>query len=188
MENLTRLLRIIEKGDVKAVDQLLPIVYEELRTLAAQKLAKESLGQTLQATALVHEAYLRLVGNQAQDWDSRWHFFSAAAEAMRRILVERARQKHCLKEGGGRQRIGLDDAVLAIEEPSVDIIALDEALEKLGKDAPLPAQVVKLRYFSGLTLEQVAQAMNVSRRTVSSYWGYARAWLHREMSQDGKPA
>ncbi len=183
MSDVTRILNAVERGEAKAADQLLPLVYEELRLLAVRRLSSERPGQTLQATALVHEAYLRLVDGQTHDWDSRGHFFAAAAEAMRRILVERARHKQSLKRGRGHRRMDLDEAFLAIEDPSIDMIALDEALERLEEEAPLAAKVVKLRYFSGLTLEQVGRAMNCSRRTVSSYWAYAQAWLHREMAQ-----
>jgi RNA polymerase sigma factor (TIGR02999 family) len=181
MSDVTRILNAIEQGDPKAADGLLPLVYEELRLLAAQKLSQERPGQTLQATALVHEAYLRLVDAQAQSWDGRGHFFAAAAEAMRRILVENARRKNRLKRGGERQRIDLDDATLSIEPPPENIIALDEALTKLAQENGAIADVVKLRYFAGLSLEQISEIVGVSRRTVSSYWAYARAWLFREI-------
>ncbi len=164
-------------------DELLPLIYEELRFLAAQKLSHEKPGQTLQATALVHEAYLRLIGNEPQNWNSHGHFFAAAAEAMRRILVEKARAKRREKRGAGRQRVALDHAPLAIEAPPDDIIALDEALDKLSRDHEDIASTVKLRYFAGLNLEQIAEILGVSRRTVSSYWAYARAWLHREIAE-----
>jgi RNA polymerase sigma factor (TIGR02999 family) len=160
-------------------------VYEELRVLASAKLSHERPGQTLQATALVHEAYLRLVRDGSETWENRGHFFVAAAEAMRRILVEKARQKQSLRKGHGHRRVDLEEDLVGIEDPAIDIIALDEALSNLEAEAPLAAKVVKLRYFSGLTLEEVGQTMNCSRRTVSSYWAYAQAWLHREMSQDG---
>jgi len=187
MTDVTRILNAIERGDAKAADELLPLVYEELRILASQKLSRERPGQTLQATALVHEAYLRLVQDGSGTWENRRHFFVAAAEAMRRILVERARRRQTLKKGHGHRRIDLEDNLLATEDPSVDVIALDEALTKLENQAPLPAKVVKLRYFSGLNLEEVGQAMNCSRRMVSSYWAYAQAWLHREMGRDSDP-
>ena len=182
MSDVTRILNAIEQGDARAADQLLPLVYEELRLLAARKISQESPGQTLQATALVHEAYLRLVDAEAQNWDSRGHFFTAAAEAMRRILVENARRKKRLKRGGGRQRVELNDATLSIEAPSDDIVALDEALTKLAEENGAVADVVKLRYFAGLSLKQISEIVGVSRRTVSSYWAYARAWLYREMA------
>ncbi len=182
MSDVTRILNAIEHGDAKAVDKLLPLVYEELRLLAARKISQEPPGQTLQATALVHEAYLLLVDAEAQNWDSRGHFFTAAAEAMRRILVENARRKKRLKRGGGRQRVDLNDATLSIEAPSDDIMALDEALTKLAEENGAVADVVKLRYFTGLSLEQISEIVGVSRRTVSSYWAYARAWLYREMA------
>ena len=158
-------------------------MYEELRLLAAQKLSHEPPGQTLQATALVHEAYLRLVGDQPRSWENRGHFFAAAAEAMRRILVERARHKRSLKQGGAQHRVEVQEADLVMEGPSVDLIALDEALTRLaGEDAPL-AELVKLRYFAGLSLEQVAQIQGMTRRTATSHWAYARAWLHRMIAE-----
>ena len=183
MSDVTRILTAIEQGDAQAAEELLPAVYEELRRLAAQKLSREPSGQTLQATALVHEAYIRLVGAEAQDWKSRGHFFAAAAEAMRRILIENARRKQSLKHGGGFQRIELDDARIAVEDPSTSLIALDEALAKLAQENRAVAQLVKLRYFAGLTLEQVAKIQGVSRRSASSHWAYARAWLHREITK-----
>jgi RNA polymerase sigma factor (TIGR02999 family) len=152
-------------------------------------LARESPGQTLQATALVHEAYLRLVGAEDQDWSNQGHFFAAAAEAMRRILIEAARRKKSLKRGGDRQRIDLDAADLAIECPSDDLLGLDRALDKLAEVDPDAAELVKLRYFGGLTLDQIAQIRGVTRRTVVNHWAYARAWLHREVAQgDGRPS
>jgi len=180
--DVTRILTAIEQGDARAADELLPAVYQELRRLAAQKLSVESPGQTLQATALVHEAYIRLVGAEAQNWKSRTYFFAAAAEAMRRILVENARRKGRLKRGGGRQRVELDDADLAIDEPSTDIVALDEALAKLATEDPVKADLVKLRYFAGLTVEQAAEILKISRATAARYWSYARAWLFHEIS------
>jgi len=183
MSDVTRILSAIERGDAQATDELLPLVYEELRLLAAQKLSHERPGQTLQATALVHEAYVRLVGGEPQDWDNRGHFFAAAAEAMRRILVERVRQKRALKHGGGRGRVDMAHADLAIPGPSVDMIALDEALSRLATEEPQLAELVKLRYFAGLSLEQVARIQGVSRRTATSHWAYARAWLHRMLAE-----
>ena len=188
MSDITRILDAIEQGDGRAIDQLLPAVYRELRHLAAQKLSREKPGQTLQATALVHEAYLRLVGSQAQDWKSRTRFFTAAAEAMRRILIENARRKHRLRHGGSLQKVDLDDADLAIDEPPEDLIALDEALARLAEHEPAVADLVKLRYFAGLTLEQTAEILGCSRRTADRHWAYARAWLFKEISQQEKPA
>jgi len=187
MTDVTKILDAIERGDARAVDELLPAVYDELRLLAAQKMLQEPPGQTLQATALVHEAYIRLIEGADQNWKSRGHFFKAAAEAMRRILIENARRKKRLKRAGNHQRVSLDDVNLAIEGPSDNIEALDEALVKLGKENAVMAKVIELRYFAGLTLEQISEILNISRRTVSSYWAYARAWLYREMtkSDDG---
>lgn len=185
MSDVTRILAAIERGDVRAVDELFPLVYQELRQLAAQRMSRELPGQTLQATALVHEAYLRLVGAEDQNWDGRTHFFSAAAEAMRRILIDNARRKKSLKHGGGRQRVDLDDGDIAVEAPSDNLVALDEALTKLAKKAPAVAELVKLRYFAGLTVEQVAEIQGISRRTAGSHWAYARAWLHREITKGG---
>jgi RNA polymerase sigma factor (TIGR02999 family) len=183
MSDVTRILTAIEQGDARAADELLPAVYEELRRLAAQKLSQERPGQTLQATALVHEAYIRLVGAEAQNWSSRGHFFGAAAEAMRRILIEKARRKQSLKGGGGHQRVDLDDAELAIEEPSTDVIALDEALAKLAEEDPTKAEVVKLRFFAGLSIEQAAAILGISRATADRYWSYAKAWLFHEINK-----
>ncbi len=183
MTDVTRILNAIERGDARAADELLPLVYEELRRLAACKLSREKPGQTLQATALVHEAYIRLVGEEAQNWKSRTRFFAAAAEAMRRILIENARWKHRLKRGGDQQRIDLEDAEFAIEEPSEDIIALGEALEKLASEDPTKADLVKLRYFAGLTIEQAAKMLGISTATADRYWSYARAWLFYEVKK-----
>ena len=183
MSDVTRILTAIEQGDAKAVDQLLPLVYEELRRLAARKMSAELPGQTLQATALVHEAYIRLVGSQAPGWKGRTHFFAAAAEAMRRILVENARRKKRLKYGGGRQKLDYDNLDVAIERLSDDIIALDEALAKLAIEDPVKAELVKLRYFAGLTVEQSAEILEISRATADRYWSYARAWLFHEITK-----
>jgi RNA polymerase sigma factor (TIGR02999 family) len=188
MSDVTRILAAIEQGDARAADQLLPAVYEELRRLAAQKMSRERPGQTLQATALVHEAYIRLVGAKNQDWKGRTHFFAAAAEAMRRILIENARRKKSLKHGGGFQRVELDDAEIAVEDPSTSLIALDEALTRLAREDRALAELVKLRYFAGLTLDQVAKIQGVSRRSASSHWAYARAWLHREITRADEAA
>ena len=183
MSDVTRILAAIERGDVRAVDELFPLVYQELRQLAAQRMSKEVPGQTLQATALVHEAYLRLVGGEEQHWSGRGHFFSAAAEAMRRILIENARRKQSLKHGGGRKRIELDEAVLGKDNDTTadDLIALDEALDKLSKRDKVKADLVKLRYFAGLTIEQTAEILSISATTAKRYWAYARAWLVREI-------
>jgi RNA polymerase sigma factor (TIGR02999 family) len=188
MSDVTRILNAIERGDARATDELLPLVYEELRLLAAQKLSHEAPGQTLQATALVHEAYLRLVGDAPQSWQNRGHFFAAAAEAMRRILVDNARRKGRLKRGAGRQRIDLDAVSLAIETSPDDLIALDEAFTRLLEEDPEAAQVVKLSYFGGLTLEETAAALGISRRTAQRYWAFARAWLYEEMTRGEKPS
>jgi RNA polymerase sigma factor (TIGR02999 family) len=184
MDAITQVLNAIEQGDPHAAAQLLPLVYEELRKLAAQRLACEAAGQTLQATALVHEVYLRLVGDGAdRRWDNRRHFFGAAAEAMRRILVENARRKRSRKHGGGLQRQELDTAELAVPEVNDDLLALDEALDRLAEKDPVKAELVKLRYFAGLTLEQAAQALSISLTTANRYWAYARAWLHQEVTR-----
>jgi RNA polymerase sigma factor (TIGR02999 family) len=179
MNDLTPILFAIEHGDPHAAAQLLPLVYDELRKLAAQKLAQETPGQTLQATALVHEAYLRLVdGQQAQPWNSRGHFFAAAAEAMRRILVEYARRKHCIKRGGDRQRLDLEQVSAVSDTPSEDLVALDEALDLLAAEDGQKAELVKLRFFAGLSVEEAARCLSISRATADRYWAYARAWLY----------
>jgi len=182
MNEFTRIINAIEQGDPKAVEELLPLVYEELRVLAAQKMAQEKPGQTLQATALVHEAYIRLLGSEAQNWNSRTHFFAAAAEAMRRILVDSARRKKSLKHGGKHQRVNLEGGVLAIEGPSEDIVALDEALGELEESDKVKADLIKLRYFAGLTLEQAAEALDLSLTTAKRHWRYARAWLYNRIT------
>jgi len=184
--NVTRILNAIEHGDVKATDDLLPIVYEELRLLAAQRLSQELPGQTLQATALMHEAYLRLVGDQVHSWQGRGHFFAAAAEAMRRILIENARRKKRLRHGGDRQKVDFEQAEVTIAGPNDDILALDEALEKLGKADKVKAELVKLRFFAGLTNEQAAQVLGISQNTADRYWAYARSWLHLEITKSGE--
>ena len=183
MTDVTRILNAIEHGDTKAVDELLPLVYEELRLLAARKLSQEKPGQTLQATALVHEAYLRLVGEEAQDWKIRGHFFRAAAEAMRRILIDNARRKKRLKHGGKQQRSELDEDALRQNSSSLvdDLIALDDALAKLSEENEVQAEVVKLRYFAGLNIAQTSDILGISPRTVKRYWAYARAWLLSEI-------
>ena len=182
MSDVTRILSQIESGDPSAAEQLLPLVYDELRKLAAARLAQEKPGQTLQATALVHDAYIRLVDvEKAQHWDSRRHFFSAAAEAMRRILVESARRKRGPQQGGGLLRHDLDDVDLANPPDRDDVLALDEALQKLAAHDKSAADVVKLRFFAGLPLAEVAKSLNISPRTADRLWAYARAWLHQEM-------
>jgi RNA polymerase sigma factor (TIGR02999 family) len=183
MSDVTRILNAIERGDAKATDELLPLVYEELRLLAAQRLSHEAPGQTLQATALVHEAYLRLVGDEPQSWNGWGHFFAAAAEAMRRILVENARRKRTIRGGGEMQRVDLDEATLVEPQQRVadDLIALDEALAKFGRVDPLKADLVKLRYFAGLTIQQAAEALHISHATAERHWDYARSWLHAEI-------
>jgi RNA polymerase sigma factor (TIGR02999 family) len=182
MSDVTRVLQEIERGDPQAAEMLLPLVYDELRKLAAQKMAQERPGQTLQATALVHEAYLRLVGSEGPAWNSRGHFFAAAAEAMRRILIERARRMHAARRGAGQIRLDLDAAELAAPERSDDLLALDEALEQLAIKDVRKAELVKLRYFAGLTMEQVAEALGISPATAHRDWNYARAWLHRSIT------
>jgi RNA polymerase sigma factor (TIGR02999 family) len=182
MSEVTRLLSAITQGNPQASDQLLPLVYDELRRLAAQKMAQEAPGQTLQATALVHEAYLRLVDTEeARHWNSRGHFFAAAAEAMRRILVERARHKQSLKAGGEFRRQALADIEPAVAEPNLDLLALNEALEKLEAHDKRKAELVKLRFFAGLTIEEAAQALGVAPSTADKDWAYARCWLRLEM-------
>ncbi len=182
MNEITQILAKIEGGDPTAAEHLLPLVYEELRKLATARLAQEQPGQTLQATALVHEAYLRLIGPaNAQGFDNRGHFFSAAAEAMRRILIERARRRATARHGRERIRKDLDTLDLAAPESADDLLALDEALNQLATTDEKAAQLVKLRYFAGLTMEQVAQALNISPRTADRLWAYARAFLHAEI-------
>ncbi len=183
MTDVTHILNAIEQGDTRAVDKLFPAVYDELRRLAAWKLSQERPGQTLQATALVHEAYIRLVGEEARNWKSRTHFFLASAEAMRRILIENARRKRRLKRGGDQQRVDFEDATMAIEEPKEDVIALDEALAKLAEEDPVKAKLVELRYFAGLTIEQAAELLGISITAAKRHWVYARTWLYREINK-----
>jgi RNA polymerase sigma factor (TIGR02999 family) len=190
MRDITTLLKAAREGDAGASNELLPLVYEELRRLAASRLADERPGQTLEATALVHEAYLRLAGpegdgNSDNLWSGRGHFFAAAAEAMRRILIESARRKQSQKRGGHRQRLTLDSGALVSSEPDEDVLALDEALRRLESEQPVKAQLVKLRYFAGLTQAQAAQSLGISVTTADRYWAYARAWLHQEIFGDG---
>ena len=182
MPDVTRILNAIEQGDTRAVDELLPLVYEELRHLAARRLSREPPGQTLQATALVHEAYIRLVGEPERNWDNRGHFFTAAAEAMRRIIVENARQKKSLKRGGHRRKVALNEsALLDGNVPLDELLALDEALGKLSELDKIKADVVKLRYFAGMTTEMISEVLGISTATAKRYWTYARAWLAREV-------
>jgi RNA polymerase sigma factor (TIGR02999 family) len=189
MSEVTRILSAIEEGDIQAAEQLLPLVYDELRKLAAQRLAQEKPGQTLQATALVHEAYLRLVDvNKAQEWNSRGHFFGAAAEAMRRILLNRARDKKRQKRGGGWQRLDLDALAVADNASDDQLIALDDALQRLAQENPACAQLVQLRFFTGMTLAEAATALGLARRSADRQWAYARAWLYEALKHDNPSA
>lgn len=192
MSDVTRILSAIEAGDPHAAEQLLPLIYDELRKVAARKLAREDPGQTLQATALVHEAYVRLVTSpisppseggdlRGVHWENRRHFFAAAAEAMRRILIERARRKLAEKHGGDRQRVSLDDVEAIANSDSTDLLAIDEALTKLAGEDPVKAQLVKLRFFAGLSVQEAADALGISRATADRYWSYARTWLFCEL-------
>ena len=184
MSDVSRILESIERGDPHAAEQLLPLVYDELRKLAAALMAKEAPGQTLQATALVHEAYLRLVGpdpGNERPWDGRGHFFAAAAEAMRRILVENARRKQGPRRGGGRLRVELPDVGESTQISSVDLLALDDALTRLAAAAPQKAELVKLRFFAGMTIPQAAAALGISHATAERHWTYARVWLYSEL-------
>jgi len=187
MHEVTRILSAVEQGDPQAAEQLLQLVYNELRRLAAQRLVQEKPGQTLQATALVHDAYLRLVGGDvAQHWNSRGHFFAAAAEAMRRILIDKARKKQRLRRGRGFQRVDLDAVEVSVEEPPDDLVALDDALVKLAQRHPDKAALVKLRYFAGLTIDETAQVLGISSSTADRHWTYARAWLYRQVAGDAE--
>lgn len=189
MSEVTRILSDIEQGNPYATEQLLPLVYDELRKLAAQKLIQERPGQTLEATALVHEAYLRLVdAEKVPHWNSRGHFFAAAAEAMRRILVEQARRKGRRKHGGGKQRVTLSGLELAVEMPVTDFLHLDEALTALAERDEQAAQLVKLHCFAGLSIEQAAESLGISARTAYRDWAFARAWLYRTLHGDERPA
>ena len=182
MSDVTRILSAVEQGDPHAAEQLLPLVYEELRKLAAQRLSREKPGQTLQATALVHEAYLRLVGvDTAQHWDSRGHFFVAAAEAMRRILVDQARRRKAAKRGGQAGREELQESAIVAPEPAEDVLAVNDALESFETVDPVKANLVKLRYFTGLTIPEAADALGISPRSADFLWAYARAWLLRSL-------
>jgi RNA polymerase sigma factor (TIGR02999 family) len=184
---VTQILSAVGAGDKQAADQLLPLVYDELRRLAAARMAHEAPGQTLQATALVHEAWLRLVGAEQQPlWNSRGHFFGAAAEAMRRILLERARKKGRVRHGGQLQRVDLDQVTVATQDSDDVILAVDEALEKLAAESPQKAQIVKLRYFGGLEHAEIAEVLGVSEPTVRRHWTYARSWLYAELKEKMK--
>jgi RNA polymerase sigma factor (TIGR02999 family) len=201
MTEITQILDAIEQGDPHAAEQLLPLVYDELRRLAAEKMAQEKPGQTLEATALVHEAYLRLVtppqslpategdklGGGGVHWKSRGHFFGAAAEAMRRILVENTRRKRTVKHGGASRRVDLDEAALCIEEAADEFLSLHEALDQLATEDPMKAELVKLRYFTGLSVQEAADILGISRATAERYWAYAKAWLYCAVRGEGKP-
>lgn len=184
MSEVARILSQVEQGDSSAAEKLLPLVYDELRKLAAAKLAQENPGQTLQATALVHDAYVRLVDvEQGQHWDSRGHFFAAAAEAMRRILVDRARRKQTQRRGGGLEQQDIDHLEIAVPEPFIDVLGVHEALARFEKIDKLKANLVKLRYFAGMTIPEAAAALGISSATADRYWVYARAWLHAELKR-----
>ncbi|HUG66659.1 MAG TPA: ECF-type sigma factor [Pirellulaceae bacterium] len=188
LSDVTRILSQLESGDPSAAEQLLPLVYQELRRLATERLAHEKAGLTLQATALVHEAYLRLVDtDHQQKWNSRGHFFAAAAEAMRRILIESARRKKRLKHGAGYDRVALDNVEIASQAPADDLLALDEALTRLAAEDPVKARLVELRFFVGLSVEEAADVLGISAITAKRYWRYARAWLHRIVSEGEGP-
>lgn len=184
MSDITLLLDSVAHGDARAAEDLLPIVYSELRRLAAHKMAGESAGHTLQATALVHEAWMRLVGSDQKQWQNRSHFFAAAAEAMRRILVEHARRKQSLKRGGGIGHDELDESDIVLTAPPDELLAVNDALDQLAKEDAAAAELVKLRYFIGMTMEEAATAMGMAKRTAENLWTYARVWLHREINKD----
>ena len=181
MSEITRILQALEHGQTQAADELLPLVYEELRRLAAHRMANEAAGHTLQPTALVHEAWLRLAGEEHQRWDGRGHFFAAAAESMRRILIERARRRNALKRGGDFERVNLDDVDVATLADSDTLLLINDALEKLEKEDPAAAQVVKLRFFAGMTNDEAGAALGISARTAKRCWTFARAWLFQEL-------
>ena len=187
VSDVTRIINAIERGDARAVDDLVPLVYRELRRIAASLLAHERPGQTLQATALVHEAYLRLAGSEPQRWTGRGHFFGAAAEAMRRILVESARRKQCAKRGGERRRVELAEEAIEWSVATDELLAVDEALDRLAAVDPKAGELVKLRYFAGMTSAEAAAALNISPRAAKRLWAYARAWLRRAMRESGRP-
>jgi RNA polymerase sigma factor (TIGR02999 family) len=186
MTDITQLLHSIDKGDPKSAEQLLPLVYEELRRLAASKMAREAPGQTLQPTALVHEAWLKLAGGAAPPFNGKAHFFGAAAEAMRRILIDRARRKAAQRHGAGQQRVDIDEMEIAAPAADDELLAVNDALDKFAAQHPQKAELVKLRFFTGLTIEQAAEAMGISEPTANRWWAYARAWLFEE-SQAGRP-
>ena len=183
ISDITQILQAVQQGDPKAAEELLPLVYEELRKLAAAKMAREAAGHTLQPTALVHEAWLRLVGNQDKEWEGRAHFFAAAAEAMRRILIDKARRRRAVRHGGEQQRVDIEEVDLACPIPDDQLLAVDEALDKLASEHPRQAELVKLRYFVGMTVQQAAQVLGISADTAKSDAVYARAWLFREMKK-----
>jgi RNA polymerase sigma factor (TIGR02999 family) len=189
VDDASRLTSTLEQGDPQLAERLLPLVYNELRRLASRRLEREAPGQTLEPTALVHEAYMRLVGGDpGRRWDGRWHFFAAAAEAMRRILVDRARDRRRLKRGGGRGRIDLDLGSVPLNAPGTDLIDLDEALSDLGREDPLCARLVALRFFAGLTQAEAAEALGLARRTADRHWAYARAWLYERLRRGESPS
>jgi RNA polymerase sigma factor (TIGR02999 family) len=181
VSDVTQILTAIEQGDAKAADKLLPLVYEELRKLAAHKMANEAAGQTLQPTALVHEAWMRLVGKENPKFQNRAHFFAAAAESMRRILIDNARRKRALRHGGGQQRVDFEQAELSSASDDEQLLAVNEALDKLAAQNKVEADLVKLRYFVGMTLDEAAEVLGISARTADNYWAHARAWLFREL-------
>lgn len=185
MSDVTRILERARAGDPQAADELLPLVYDELRRLATAKMANEAAGHTLQPTALVHEAWLRLTGNQNQKWDGRAHFFGAAAEAMRRILIDRARRKQAIRHGGGQQRVDIQEVDLASPTDDDQLLAINEALDKLAVEHKDEAELVKLRYFVGMTNDEAAEVLGISPRTAKHYWTHARAWLYREIRREG---
>jgi RNA polymerase sigma factor (TIGR02999 family) len=189
MSEVTRILSAIDQGDPRAAEELLPLVYDELRQLAAHKLAQESPGQTLQATALVHEAYLRLTAgaSAAPCWNGRGHFFAAAAEAMRRILIDRARSKQARKHGGARQRLDLDEGLTLVQEPAEELLALSEALDRLAAEDAKKAELVKLRYFTGLSVQEAADLLGIARATADRWWAYAKVWLYCALSGEAEP-
>ena len=182
MSDVTQILQAASRGDPRAAQELMPLVYEELRKLAAYRMSLQPAGQTLQATALVHDAYLRLLGDGEKTWNDRRHFFAAAAEAMRHILIDRARRKGALRHGRGFERLQLEDVILATETPDETLLAIDDALEKLAAQDSAAAELVKLRFFAGFTFEQAAEIVGVSERTAKRMWAYARAWLFQEIS------
>ena len=181
MSEVTRIIQLIDSGDLNASHELLPVIYEELRRLAKWRLTSESPGQAIQTTALVHEAWLRLAGNEKNDWDSRRHFFGAAAEAMRRILIDQARRKQRIKHGGNHQRINVPDSCLASPCEASNLLDLDEALQRLEDRHPEKAQLIKLRFFAGMELNEIAKLMNISRATASRHWTFGRSWLFKEL-------